>query len=264
MAGSTLSIVTPSYNQADFIEECIQSVHEQVYEDIEHVVVDGGSTDGTVELLERYETKYDLRWVSEPDEGQAAAINKGIRMAEGDWIGWQNSDDFYLPGAFEIFAETRHQHPDADVIYGDVVVVNKDGKNLRRLYQTRPSKLTHRYWSMFARNQGMFFARRVVDTVGNLDEDLEFAMDADYFWRVLQADLDLVNVPEALGAFRKQENAKTYNRTHEFWEHELREIYPQTFSDQIIPSSLLKASGMTIKGINLVRDGRWGALWSRS
>jgi len=259
MADPVLSIVTPSYNQADFVEECIRSVRDQSYDDVEHIVVDGGSTDGTAEILERCEDDYDLRWVSEPDDGQSNAVNKGIRMADGDWIGWQNSDDFYLDGAFEAFDDARRANPDADVVYGDVVVVDENGQRLRRLYQTRPSKFVHRYWSLFARNQATFLSREVFETVGYLDEDLVYAMDEDLFWRVLNADLELMNVPESLGAFRVQAEGKTQQRQADAWSDERRQIYDQTLFSRTLPRRVLGPLGKAVKGLSLLSEGRWGA-----
>jgi len=263
MVDPTLSVVTPSYNQSEFIEACIQSIRRQGYDDVEHIVVDGGSTDGTVEILERYEDEYDLRWVSEPDNGQSNAVNKGIRMADGDWIGWQNSDDFYLPGAFETFEAARRDNPRADLIYGDVIVVDDEGEELRRLYQPRPSKFTHRYWSLFARNQATFFSRHVVDTVGYLNEDLEIAMDEEFLWRVLQAGVIVESVQTALGAFRIQSDAKTFGNSHESWADERTRIYERSVYDRLLPKSVLAQAARATKAVNLLRDGRWDAIGGR-
>jgi len=263
MADPTLSIVTPSYNQADFIEECLESVRGQDYDDVEHVVVDGGSTDGTVEILEQYDDEYDLRWVSEPDEGQSDAVNKGIRMADGEWIGWQNSDDFYLSGAFEMFETARRDTPEADLIYGDVVVVNEESEEIRRLYQPRPSKFAHRYWSLFARNQATFFSQRVVDTVGYLNEDLEIAMDEEFFWRVLKTGVSVESVQTALGAFRVQSDAKTFGDSHEAWAEERARIYERSLYDRLFPRSVLAQAARATKAVNLLRDGRWEAIGGR-
>lgn len=259
MVNSTLSIITPSYNQVEFIEDCIWSVKDQAFDDVEHIVVDGGSTDGTVEILERYENDYDLKWVSEPDEGQSNAVNKGIRMAKGDWIGWQNSDDFYLEGAFETFNDTRQKYSNADVIYGDVVVVDADGQYLRQLYQTRPSKFVHRYWSLFARNQATFLASEVFEKIGYLDENLSYAMDEDLFWRVLKADLELENVQEPLGAFRVQAEGKTKQRQADAWSDERRVIYDRTALSRILPRRILGFFGKAMKGLHLALDRRWNA-----
>jgi len=112
---------------------------------------------------------------------------------------------------------------------------------------------------MFARNQASFFARDVFDTVGYLNENLEFAMDADLFWRILQADLDLVNVHDSLGGFRIQADAKTHGRSHDSWRHEQAQIYEPRLYDRLLPTPLLKTIGKAMKGINLLREQRWSA-----
>ncbi|HMR66226.1 MAG TPA: glycosyltransferase family 2 protein, partial [Anaerolineae bacterium] len=112
-----ISIVTPSYNQADYLEATIQSVLAQVYPAVEHIVIDGGSTDTTLKILRKYERI--LQWLSEPDQGQAEAINKGFTKSTGEIVAWLNSDDIYLPGALHRVANFFSQHPEIDVVYGD-------------------------------------------------------------------------------------------------------------------------------------------------
>jgi len=255
----TISIVTPSYNQAEFIERNLRSVMGQDYGAIEHVVIDGGSTDGTVEILRRYESEYNLRWVSEDDQGQTHAINKGIEMATGDVIGWQNSDDFYLPGAFERVAEALRESPDVDVIYGDVVVVNENGIEVNRKYKTPPSAFINRYYSIYACNQAAFFRAEVFNEVGLLDEDLEYTMDAEIFHRLLDADCNLRHFPEFFGAFRIQTGAKTHGR--DIWElrAELEDRYPDRWYDRMVPQPVLTAAAVGLKAAYLLRDRRWDA-----
>lgn len=254
-----LSIITPSYDDAEFLRDNLESVAEQADGDVEHIVVDGGSEDGTVELLTKYEDRYELRWVSEPDRGQSHAINKGLRMANGEWIGWQNSDDYYIQGAFDALKRTERQHPDANIVYGDVLKVNENGDEIQRLFMTKPSMFMHRHWSMFARNQSAFFRASVFDEIGTIDEDLDFALDADIFARALEADLKMVHVPEFLGAFRYHLDAKTHGEFSASQQREWEEIHDRSIVERRMPSAVLATVGKAIKAVNLARDRRWEA-----
>ncbi len=131
-----VSIITPSYNQASFVEETILSVARQDYPSVEHVIVDGGSTDGSVEIIRTYAQRYPdrIRWVSEPDEGHADGINKGFRISRGQIIAWLNSDDAYLfRSTLSEVVDTFSRMPEADVVYGDAVLIDKDNRLLRVL-----------------------------------------------------------------------------------------------------------------------------------
>ena len=115
-----VSIVTPSLNRADLIESTLRSVRSQSYPHVEHIVVDGGSTDGTLAVLRRYEGTYGLRWISEPDHGMYSAINKGLAMARGQVLAYLNSDDLYFPWTVETVVAAFRSHPEADLVHGDV------------------------------------------------------------------------------------------------------------------------------------------------
>lgn len=125
-----ISIVTPSFNYGKFIEDAILSVYYQDYPNYEHIIVDGGSTDNTLETLRRYPH---LRWVSEPDQGQADALNKGFRMASGELIAWLNADDYFLPGAFSTIANYAKQYLEHGVFFGSFYFVDKNGKYLKEM-----------------------------------------------------------------------------------------------------------------------------------
>jgi hypothetical protein len=128
----TVTIVTPSYNQADFLESTIRSVLGQDYPELEYLIVDGGSKDGSVEIIKRY-ADHLAWWVSERDAGQAEAINKGLRRAHGEVVAWLNSDDIYLPGAIQQAVDAFHEHPTAGLVFGDAITMDAQGKPISRL-----------------------------------------------------------------------------------------------------------------------------------
>lgn len=254
MSAPFLSVVTPSYNQARFLEDNFRSVLEQANGDVEHIVVDGGSDDGTLDVLRRYEDEYDLRWVSEPDRGQSHALNKGIEMADGEWIGWQNSDDYYLDGAFDELRRTVAERPDADVVYGDLLFVDADGETLERKYHTRPSKLVNKYGPIFAGNQCTFFRASAFDELGPVDESLDVMMESELFVRVLEHDLTCAHVPRFLGAFRQHEAQKTHGVSDVEWE-ERESVFAARGLARYVPRGALVASGMALRVLYLFLDG---------
>ena len=123
----SISIVTPSFNQGEFLEDTLKSVLAQAYPELEYIVVDGGSTDDSVDIIQRYAEQLDW-WVSEADHGQSEAINKGFRQATGELIGWVNSDDLLMPGTLLKVAEAFENNPDAVLVYGDVDSIDADGQ----------------------------------------------------------------------------------------------------------------------------------------
>lgn len=178
-----VSVVTPSFNQGRFIEETLLSVKKQDYPNIEHIVVDGGSTDETLDILKRYEGTYNLRWISEPDEGHADAVNKGFRMARGEIIGWLNSDDVYFDrGTISAVVEAFEKHPEADIIYGDCAYIWEDGTILR--VQCVPNfRYSRLLRGCFLEQPAVFFRRHVVEN-HLLDKRLKVAIDYEYWLRI--------------------------------------------------------------------------------
>jgi len=195
-----VSIVTPSYNQGHFIEENILSVKSQDYPNIEHIVIDGGSTDGTVEILKQYEGTYNLCWISEPDEGHADAVNKGFAMAKGEIIGWLNSDDVYFDrGTISAVVEAFQKYPEADIIYGDCAYIWEDGTILR--VQCVPSfRYSRLLRGCFLEQPAVFFRRHVVEN-HKLDKRLKVAIDYEYWLRIGKL-YRFVHIPHILAADR--------------------------------------------------------------
>lgn len=180
-----ITIVTPSYNQACFLERTIRSVLDQGYPNLEYIVVDGGSTDESVEIIKDYE-RYLSYWVSEPDQGQAHAINKGLKKATGDWVTWQNSDDIFYPGAFQGLARAASINPRADLIIGDMMLIDENDREIRDIRYVRPTYSALLAEGMVLTNQAAFWRRSVHAEIGFLNETLECGFDYEWFLRLLQ------------------------------------------------------------------------------
>jgi len=216
-----ISIVTPSFNQADFLERTILSVLNQNYPNLEYIIIDGGSTDGSVEVIKKYE-KYLGYWVSEKDNGQAHAVNKGWALATGQWLGWQNSDDIYLPGAFHKVAVAAAKFPGKDLIYGNVYHVDR-GDNIVREYRFTKMDITPGKYGGVIPFQATFFGREIVEKCGFLDEALEFCMDLEYGLR-LSGRVRPLLIRDFLGVYRSHPQTKSFLIGHIGFE-ESREIH---------------------------------------
>lgn len=206
-----ISIITPSYNQAEYLERTIQSVLDQDYPHIEYIIIDGGSTDGSAELIKRYESRL-AYWVSEKDRGQAHAINKGLQRATGDWVAWQNSDDTYYPGAFSQLAATALANSAAKLIIGNMNLIDRYDQLLREMKYVRPSYKSLLAEGMVLTNQAAFWKRNLHDEVGLLDETLDCGFDYEWFLRVLAHTHQSHHVNAAWGALRLHSETKTSHR----------------------------------------------------
>lgn len=202
-----ISIVTPSFNQAQYIEETIKSVLSQDYPCLEHLVIDGGSTDGTLDILRRYESH--LHWVSEPDRGQADAINKGFHQCTGEIVAWLNSDDLYLPGALHQVANLFNQHPGVDVVYGDYHLIDQTGRLLLTRREISFDYNILLYGLNYISQPATFFRRGVFDSVGYLDDTLHYGLDWEYWLRIASHGGRFAHLPSYLAATRWHTQAKT-------------------------------------------------------
>jgi len=176
-----ISIITPSYNQGEYIEDTIRSVMNQNYNDLEHIVIDGGSTDETVSILRKYPH---LNWISEKDSGQGNAINKGFKMATGGVLAWLNSDDFYESNILGEVNRYFESHEDCAVLYGDITYVDSLGKILYKVEGDTINYQTLSDYPDIVRQPSCFWRSRVVNELGGLDEHLHLVMDLDFFLRV--------------------------------------------------------------------------------
>lgn len=211
MSFPLISIVTPSFNQVEFLERTIRSVLEQDYPYIEYIIIDGGSTDGSVELIKRYESRL-AYWVSEKDRGQAHAINKGLKRATGDWVAWQNSDDTYYPGAFSQLAAATLANGAAKLIVGNMNLIDRHDEVLREMKYVKPSYKSLLAEGMVLTNQAAFWKRSLHDEVGFLNETLDCGFDYEWFLRVLAHTSQSHHINAALGGLRLHSDTKTSNR----------------------------------------------------
>ena len=209
-----ISIITPSFNQASFIEQTISSVINQGYPNLEYIVIDGGSTDGSVEIIRKFERDI-AYWVSEADRGQAHAINKGLRRATGDIIAYLNSDDYYLEGALARVAEHYIYHPEVDLFHGRCRIVDECGVEMgvRAGSITRYEEILD-LWDVWWQKRNfvqpeVFWTKRITDKIGLFREDLFWVMDYEYWLRMLRAKCAVGFINADLAAFRMHPNQKT-------------------------------------------------------
>jgi glycosyltransferase involved in cell wall biosynthesis len=177
-----VSIITPSFNSYPYIIQNIESVKNQDYPNIEHIVIDGGSTDGTVEILKKYPH---LKWISEKDSGQSEAINKGFRMAKGEIIGWLNSDDYYCEGAISFAVDFLKKNQEVDLIFSDEYLVGKEGTvfSIRKGEEVSFEKLI---FKNVVRQASLFAHRKVIDEMRGVKEELHYVMDRDLWLRAIR------------------------------------------------------------------------------
>ncbi len=214
-----LSIITPSYNQAAYLEETIRSVLDQGYPNLEYLVVDGASTDGSQEVIRRYEDRL-AWWVSEPDHGQAEAINKGFKRATGDYIAWVNSDDLYLPGSFMRAIATFQQHPEAGLVFGDVLAIDSQSRTTNAMRYGNWGLEDLMAFSIIGQ-PGVFMRRAVLEDArdGDLYLDTRYHYLLDHqLWLRLALHAPMVHIPELLAAGRFHSDAKNVAQAARFGE----------------------------------------------
>jgi len=202
-----VTLITPSFNQGRFIGQAIESVLEQLTPEVEYLVVDGGSTDGTLDILHSYGDR--LCWISEPDGGQSDALAKGFGRTRGEILGWVNSDDKLAPGALDKIIDTFTRHPRAGLVYGDGVLIDEAGIESGRA-GSEPFDL----WRLvnvadYILQPSAYFRRTAYEAAGGLDRNLRYAMDWD-LWIRLARVAEVVYLPEVLACSRVWHGTKTF------------------------------------------------------
>ena len=203
-----ISIVTPSYNQGKYLEETILSILDQKYANLEYIIVDGGSTDNSVDIIKKYENHIAF-WVSEKDNGQSEAINKGFKKATGDIICWLNSDDILVAGALQRVVTYFNENPDSDMVNGLLVLIDEDSKILSNHFILRQKRWYARRGIYYVAQPSLFWRRKVFETVGMLREDFHASMDTEFLIRVFKNKLKIGHVEKILAGFRMHSTSKS-------------------------------------------------------
>ena len=217
-----ISIITPSYNQALFLEETIRSVLDQGYPDLEYIVIDGGSTDGSVEIIQKYASRL-AYWVSEEDSGQVEAIQKGLNRATGEIIAWLNSDDLYTPGTLHRISRV-FQEPEVAFTYGKCEFIDDKGSPMYSWPYHEELDLKTVITHNFLPQPSCFWRMDVYRTVGPLNATLHYAFDYEYWLRILLAGYKTTSVPVVFSLYRLHDESKTCTAQAKF-EEEMVQIH---------------------------------------
>lgn len=200
------SIITPSYNQGRFLQDCVESVLSQKGVEIEHIVTDAGSADETLEVLSLYPH---LIWTSEPDKGMSDGINKGFAKATGDWLMWLNCDDFLVPGALAKVADFISRHPEADIVHGDCEYIAEDKTPMRRKYDTQVDEWDLLFVGCIIPSTSAFYRREIIEAGHVLDVSYKNCMDWEFYLRLMRKGFRFNYIPELLASFRWYEDSTT-------------------------------------------------------
>jgi glycosyltransferase involved in cell wall biosynthesis len=203
-----ISIVTPSYNQGQFIEYNIKSVINQRYPNYEHIIIDNCSTDQTINILKKYPH---LKWVSEKDKGQSDALNKALEMATGEIIGWQNADDYYLPKSFHVAVDHLKKNWNSEIVYGDYLLVDVNGRLIQHRKEINFYNFIFEYLHFcYIPSTSTFFRRIIIEEGNYFDVNFHFAMDFEYFLRLHKKNYHFSHINKFISAFRLHDSGKSF------------------------------------------------------
>ncbi|MDH5716426.1 MAG: glycosyltransferase [Spirochaetia bacterium] len=226
-----ITVVTPSFNQGDFLRETIESVLNQNYPNLEYFIIDGGSTDNSVEIIKQYEDKIDW-WVSEKDKGQSDAIRKGFERATGQLLAWLNSDDVYFPNALIKIGEAYMKNSNAAIFAGGLAVGEiKDGPIKKCSLPSKVPKFFYKYGMIGTGQQASFFNTDVYKKTKGIDINLFIRMDMDIMYRMLKENPEICVIKEMVGFFRWHEKTKSTKSAEIFykeWNNFYKEINVST------------------------------------
>ena len=264
-----VSIVTPSFNQSAYLEQAMKSVLDQDYPNIEYIVMDGGSTDSSVDIIKRHAARLAF-WTSERDRGQADAINNGMAHAHGEILAWLNSDDYYLPGAISSAVKIFEQNPDIVLIYGDMLAVNENSETINAL-KYQQLTLEDLLCFQIIGQPAVFFRREVFEKSGELDTTFHFLLDHQ-LWIKIATQGQILHVNQTWAAARYHAEAKNRAKAAEFGREAFR-ILDWASHDEKLSSILASAakrataSAHRVDARYLLDSGQsWPALkaWTRA
>lgn len=219
---SSISIVTPSYNQAQYLEQTIISVLDQRYPNLEYIIIDGGSTDGSIDIIKKYQDRLKF-WVSEPDRGQAHAINKGLHHCTGSIFNWLNSDDYLQPGALHAIAHAFSGNQ-VDFVAGSVRNFSADDEEIVKNQNLTAEGLMCWQPGVQFVQPGVWLQRELIEKAGGIDEQFHYAFDWDLYIRCLYINPAVKEIPELLVNFRLHPESKTQSSQQKFADEEIKII----------------------------------------
>lgn len=247
-----ISIITPSFNQGKFIERTIQSVLSQKISPLEYMIMDGGSQDETQEIVQRYSSQ--LYFISEPDRGQAHAVNKGLKMTTGEIIGWLNSDDIYYSDAIHTIKNYFDTHPEIDVVYGDANHIDQQDRVIES-YPTQDWNKKGLETTCYLSQPAVFFRRRVIDQCGYLLESLYYCMDYEYWLRLALRGMQFAHIKKILAGSRLYPETKTRRAPLQVLDETLAMLHYRL--GKVPTPWLIKHASLSIKTETTLRFPEW-------